>query len=302
MTEGTYPSPDVDAWGTGTELAPSEAGGLESAQLIVGALETLRLELAGIRAAAEAQQAASEAMRQLSEQLIEEAGEQDETPSPPLDPLPEPDFHPFQELPAGTIARDLPDGGRLFLLPDGLILRVGADRRIVAIDADGQSGAVEPGPGGVVTVAPGRAFTLDPTFLRLTHEAAGISGLPIDVEPVLSAPGRVSVQLPDGIRLEAHQKSRLLTIVNPTGTINIIGGTRIEAIGERVETHLIADALRSFAFAESGHAGVVEADGAIQIGLGNGLDLIVNFPVGEGADDTPPPDIPFCVSCGNKHS
>lgn len=32
---------------------------------------------------------------------------------------PEPDFYPFVELPAGTEPRDLPDGNRLFTLPDG---------------------------------------------------------------------------------------------------------------------------------------------------------------------------------------
>lgn len=93
MTDASYPSSQVDAWGTGTEYAAMEAGGLEAAQLLVSALETIRQELAGIRSAAE-EQAGAEAMRQLSEQLIEEAREQDETPSPPLDPLPAPDFHP----------------------------------------------------------------------------------------------------------------------------------------------------------------------------------------------------------------
>ena len=209
-----------------------------------------------------------------------------------------PDFHPFLDLPAGTSIRELPDGGRLFLLPDGLILRVGADKQIVAIGEDGQSMAVEPGPGGRVIIAPGREAFLESGFLRLTHEAAGISGLPIDALPVQSAPDRVSVLLPGGIRLEAHQTLRLLTVVNPTGTINVIGAARVEAIGEPVETHLMPGSLRQFAFAESGHAGVVESDGTIHLGLGNGLDLTITFPAAQETPEPPSPGNSFCDSCG----
>ena len=89
-----------------------------------------------------------------------------------------PDFDPFVTMPAGTVVRDLPDGGRLFTLADGVMVRVGPDGRLTAIGMDGSVALLEPARGGVVTLPDGRELTLKPEAVRMTHEAAGIEGLP----------------------------------------------------------------------------------------------------------------------------
>lgn len=301
MSEPTYPSPDVDAWGTGYEYAPSESSNLEGAQLIVDVLELIRGELSGIRQAAESQRADMEAIRELTEQLIEEAQEQDDEPPVPIEPIPEPDYYPFADMPAGTAVRDLPSGGRLFLLPDGLILRTGARREVVAVGADGELIDVELGPGGVITVTPGMELQLASDFLQLTHEAAGIAGLPIDVQPIFTAFGRVCVNLPCGTRLDIHQNARVMTLVNRSGTIGIIAAGGVEAIGEEVETRLITNGPRTFAFLESGHRGVIDADGTIRIALASGLDLIIMFPAVGDESNPPTPESSICSTCGIRH-
>jgi hypothetical protein len=294
MTSQTYPSPDADAWGTGIEYAASGDGGLTNSDQIVSVLEGIRQELASMRAD-------SAAMRQMSEQLIEEAQQQDEQPPAPIEPGPEPDFYPFSELPAGTTVRDLPSGGKLFILPDGLILRTGCESDIVVIDERGDVLPVQMAAGGMVTIAPGRTLQLASGFLRLTHEAAGIAGLPLGVEPVQSAPGRVSVTLPGGTRLDVHQGEQLVTIINPSGSLGIVGARRIEAIGEAVQARTFTAGMKGFSFGESGHGGVVEADGTIRLCLSSGEDLTITFP-GEDSGEDPPPTGGVCPTCGIAHS
>jgi hypothetical protein len=295
MTSPTYPSPDADAWGVGVELSASGEGGLGNSDQIVAALEAIRQELAGMRAD-------SAAMRQLSEELIEEARQEDEQPPAPVEPGPAPDFYPFAELPAGTTVRDLPSGGKLFILTDGLILRTGCENTIVAVDENGEAIPAVPGAGGVVTISPGRTLQLAPDFLRLTHEAAGIAGLPVGVEPVQSATSRVSVELPGGTKLGVHRDTRLVAIINPSGTINIVGASRIEGIGEPVQARTLVAGLKTFAFAESGHSGVVEMDGTIRLCLASGEDLTITFPVHDSGEYPPPTGGAVCPTCGIAHS
>ena len=303
MPTQTYPSPEANAWGTGIEYAPAghiDMGG--NPELPVGSLEAIRQELSGIRIGIEGMREDSAAVRQMSAELIEEARQQDEQPPTPVEPPPAPDFYPFNELPTGTVIRDLPDGGKLFILPDGLILRTGCENALVVIDGDGVPVSVQPGPGGVATIAPGRQLQLAASFLRLTHEAAGIAGLPVGVEPVQSAPGRVSAQLPCGTRLDVHQDARLITVIMPSGTIAVIGTGRIEGIGEQAQVRTLAGGLRSFTFSESGQAGVVEADGTIQLCLASGEDLTISFPAPSPPDDPPPVIAAVCPTCGITHS
>ena len=299
----TYPSPEADAWGTGIEYAPGgeivSGGGMEIPE---GSLEAVVQELSGIRSGIEGMREDSAALRQMSADLIEDARQQDEQPPAPIEPTPAPDFYPFTELPSGTIIRDLPDGGKLFIMPDGLVLRTGCENTLVVIDADGVPTPVQAGPGGVVTIAPGRQLQLAPSFLRLTHEAAGIAGLPVDIMPVQSAPDRVSVQLPGGTRLDVHRDTMLLAIINTSGAIGVIGTGRIEGIGEPVQVRMLAGGLRSFTFAQSGHAGVVEVDGTIQLCLASGEDLTITFPEQSIPDDPPPTGSAVCPTCGIKHS
>ena len=304
MTAQSYPSPEANAWGTGIEYAPSGELGMGGggSELPTGSLDEIRQELSGIRVGIEGMREDSAAVRQMSADLIEEARQQDEQPPAPIEPPPAPDFYPFAELPMGTIIRDLPDGGKLFIMPDGLVLRTGCENTLVVIDADGVPTPVQVGPGGVVTIAPGRQLQLAPSFLRLTHEAAGIAGLPVDILPVQSAPGRVSVQLPGGTRLDVHRDTMLLAIINTSGAIGVVGTGRIEGIGEPVQVRMLAGGLRSFTFSESGHAGVVEADGTIRLCLASGEDLTISFPAPDPGEDPPPAGGAVCPTCGIKHS
>lgn len=298
-----YPTQEANAWGTGIEYAPSgEIVNGGDTQLPAGSLESIRQELAGIRVGIEGMREDSAAVRQMSEELIEEAQQQDEQPPAPIDLPLAPDAYPFSELPAGTIIRDLPDGGKLFILPDGMILRTGCENALVVIDADGVPVPVQPGPGGMVTIAPGRQLHLVAGFLRLTHEAAGIAGLPLDIVLFQSAPDRVSVELPCGTRIDVHREIGLITVINISRSLGIVGASRIEGIGEQVKSRMLAGGLQSFTFEHSGHAGVVEADGTIQLCLASGEDLTISFPMAGAGENPPPSGGAVCPTCGIKHS
>ena len=199
---------------------------------------------------------------------------------------PEPDFYPFVELPAGTEPRGLPDGNRLFTLPDGMILRTTDDQRICVIDA-GEQQVITPGPGTVIEVAPGRLYTLVESYLRSTQEAAGISGLPAGIEPTAMGAERFAVVLPEGIRLDVDHQERFITLINPSGPIDIIGIGRIEGIGETIAVRLLSGGAKGFQCGQSGHGGLIKADGTIHLGLKSGLDLVVRFQ-GEAVDDGAP--------------
>lgn len=249
-------------------------------------LSGIREELSGIRTLLEASHAASEAMRGQAQAYLEaqQARTQEYLEQVQLEP--EPDFYPFVELPVGTEPRDLPDGNRLFTLPDGMILRTTDDQRICVIDA-GEQQVITPGPGTVIEVAPGRLYTLVESYLRSTQEAAGISGLPAGIEPTAMGAERFAVVLPEGIRLDVDHQERFITLINPSGPIDIIGIGRIEGIGETIAVRLLSGGAKGFQCGQSGHGGLIKADGTIHLGLKSGLDLVVRFQ-GEAVDDGAP--------------
>lgn len=202
-----------------------------------------------------------------------------------------PDFFPFIFMPAGTTVRDLPEGGRLFTLTDGVLVRSNSDNSIVSIGLDGQSVVLEQARGGIVTLPDGRELTLHPSALTATHEAAGIEGLPIDIDPVLVAEGRYRIDLPGGLRLDVNQNAHFVTVCNPDGTIDILGKNRTEGVGEKVTVRLIEGGAKGFTCSESGHGGLIDSDGTIHLSLMGGQDLIIRFPdssnlAGDGADDS----------------
>jgi len=198
------------------------------------------------------------------------------------------DAHPFQSVPVGTTIRDLPDGGRLFSFSDGAFLRVLPDGAMVSVGEDGAAAPVAPSRAGRVTLPGGVELDLVGDAIAVTHESCGIEGLPHDVEPTRAADGRYTVALPDGTRLDVLRAERLLVISNPTGTVNIIGIGRIEGSGEEVQARSISGGSKSFRAMETGHAGMIEADGTIHVSLASGLDLVVRLPQdsgdGSGAD------------------
>ena len=246
-------------------------------------LSGIREELSGIRTLLEASHAASEAMRGQAQAYLEAQQGRTQEYLEQVQIEPEPDFYPFVELPVGTEPRDLPDGNRLFTLPDGMILRTTDDQRICVIDG-GEQQVITPGPGTTIEVAPGRLYILVESYLSTTQEAAGISGLPAGTVPTAMGAERFAVDLPEGIRLDVDHRERFITLINPAGPVDIIGIGRIEGIGETIAVRLLSGGAKGFQCGQSGHGGLIEADGTIHLGLKNGLDLVVRFQ-GEAIDD-----------------
>ncbi len=246
-------------------------------------LRALCDHLSGIRTLLEASHAASEAMRGQAQAYLEAQQARTQEYLDQVQIEPEPDFYPFVELPVGTEPRDLPDGNRLFTLPDGMILRTTDDQRICVIDG-GEQQVVTPGPGTTIEVAPGRLYILVESYLSTTQEAAGISGLPAGTVPTAMGAERFAAVLPEGIRLDVDHRERFITLINPAGPIDIIGIGRIEGIGETIAVRLLSGGAKGFQCGQSGHGGLIEADGTIHLGLKNGLDLVVRFQ-GEAIDD-----------------
>jgi hypothetical protein len=223
------------------------------------AAEQIRLEA---RAALEAQKTTREAAA---------TAQGGNTSAPGLDPFP------FISVPAGTTVRDLPSGDRLFALADGTFVRANADGEVVVIDDSGEPESVAPARGGVVHLPDGRELEFDPELLQVTHEAAGISGLPASVEPILVAEGHYSLTLPDGTRIEISHPDRLAVVITRIGTLVVLGA-RLEALGEKLESRPGPGGLRSFSSSESRVQGIVTADGTIHLTTPGGEDLVIRFP------------------------
>lgn len=235
-------------------------------------------ELEGIRAILLAGHEVSEAMRAQAQAVLEAHQQSAQEYIQQVDQPESPDFFPFIAMPAGTTVRDLPDGGRLFTLADGVLVRANADNSIVCIGQDASVVVLEPARGGIVMLPDGRELTLHPSVLTATHEAAGIDGLPADIDPVLVAEGRYRLDLPDGYRLDVNHQARFATVCNPIGTVDILGGGRIEGVGEKIKVRLLAGGAKGFTCEESGHGGLIETVGTIHLSLKSGQDLVIRFP------------------------
>jgi len=259
-------------------------------------LQQIRDGLAEIKGILQQSHDASEALRAEAQTVLEAHVESAQQYMQAVDqPMP-PDFDPFVTMPAGTVVRDLPDGGRLFTLADGVMVRVGPDGRLTAIGMDGSVALLEPARGGVVTLPDGRELTLKPEAVRMTHEAAGIEGLPLDIDPNQTAQGRYRIELPGGYRLDVFQSERTAMIGNPAGTSVVLGISRIEGVGEDIEVRLVPGGAKGFTAMESGHKGVIEADGTIHVAMANGLDLVIHFPDDDGSNGDPGSDsVPGCI-------
>ena len=259
-------------------------------------LRQIRDGLAEIKGILQQSHDASEALRAEAQTVLEAHAESAQQYMQVVDqPMP-PDFDPFVAMPAGTALRDLPDGGRIFTLADGVMVRVGPDGRLTAIGMDGSVTPLEPARGGVVTLPDGRELMLKPEAVRVTNEAAGIEGLPLDIDPIQTAQGRCRVELSGGYRLDVFQSERTAMIGNPAGTSVVLGISRIEGVGEDVEVRLVPGGAKGFTAMESGHKGVIEADGTIHVAMANGLDLVIHFPDDDGSNGNPGSgDPPACI-------
>ena len=259
-------------------------------------LQQIRDGLAEIKGILQQSHDASEALRAEAQTVLEAHAESAQQYMQVVDqPMP-PDFDPFVAMPAGTAVRDLPDGGRIFTLTDGVMVRVGPDGRLTAIGMDGSVTPLEPARGGVVTLPDGRELMLKPEAVRVTHEAAGIEGLPLDIDPTQTAQGRCRVELPGGYRLDVFQSERTAMIGNPAGTSVVLGISRIEGVGEDIEVRLVPGGAKGFTAMESGHKGVIEADGTIHVAMASGLDLVIHFPDDDDSNGDPGSgDPPACI-------
>jgi len=256
----------------------------------------IRDSLAEIKGILQQSHDASEALRAEAQTVLEAHAESAQQYMQAVDqPMP-PNFDPFVTMPAGTVVRDLPGGGRLFTLADGVMVRVGPDGRLTAIGMDSSVALLEPARGCVVTLPDGRELTLKPEAVRMTHEAAGIEGLPLDIDPNQTAQGRYRIELPGGYRLDVFQSERTAMIGNPAGTSVVLGISRIEGVGEDIEVRLVPGGAKGFTAMESGHKGVIEADGTIHVAMTNGLDLVIHFPDDDGSNGDPGSDsVPGCI-------
>lgn len=252
-------------------------------------LEQMAEDLHEIRVLMEQSWAASEQMRLEAQRILDaHAQSAQEYIKHVEEPTPV-DYHPFESMPVGTSVRDLPDGGRLFAFSDGAFLRVFPDGQMSVIDDGGAPVSVGSPVGGKVTLPDGRELSLVSDAFKVTHEAAGIEGLPDGVEPVLAALGRYTVTLPDGTRIDIYQSEKAIAVANPSGTIDVLGLSRIYGIGEEVQARNISGGAKSFRALETGHAGMIEADGTIHLTLSGGLDLVFRFPESTpgSSDDDP---------------
>ncbi len=243
---------------------------------------------------------ASEALRAEAQTVLEAHAESAQQYMQNVDQPQPPDCHPFLAVPVGTSVRELPDGGRLFTLADGVMVRVSPAGVLTAIGTDGAATEIEPAQGGIVTLPDGRELTLKPEAVRVTHEAAGIEGLPLDIDPVQTSEDRYRVELPDGYRLDVSYGDRTALIGNPVGTVDVLNITRIEGIGEKVTVRLVPGGAKGFTARESAHNGIIESDGTIHLSMANGLDLVIRFPDGidaDGDDDQDDQSTIICEEC-----
>jgi hypothetical protein len=257
-------------------------------------LDAIRSELAQMRVILQAGHTAGEAIRQEAQGVLQAHAQAAQNYMKQRPSAPPPNYAPFESLPAGTSVRELPDGGRLFGLPTGDQIRIAPNGSMVFIGLSGHICPVAPARGRQVTLPGGLVLTLRAGAVRVPHEAAGIAGLPDEVEPERVAEARYSVALPGGIRLDVNHAERSATLINPVGTVVCLSPERIEGIGETVEVTFIAGGSKSFAAQESGHRGVVESEGTIHLALSNGLDLVVRFP----KNDVPETDSGSSDVCG----
>ena len=263
-------------------------------------LSQIHDRLAEIKTLHEQSHLASEAIRAEAQAVLEAHAGSTQDYLQKIDE-PEPtDFHPFLSAPEGTSVRDLPDGGRLFTLVDAAMVRVSADGGLIFIGEDGIAVGLEPARGGIVRLPDGRELTVKPEAGRATHEAAGIEGLPLDIDPVQVAEGRYRVELPGGFRLDVFHRERSVVVGNPDGTTDIIGLARIEGIGEEVRVRLVPGGAKGFEATISGHRGIVEADGTIHLATANGLDLVIRFPDEEELERDTGPDDPVTTLCEER--
>ncbi len=237
-------------------------------------LQAIGTTLVAMENTFEASHQASEAIRTQAEAAIAANQQQVATylqnVNPPPEEPPPVDPYPFESLPEGATASDLPDGGRLFGLTNGDMIRVSADGTIAFIGADGEAQPLTPALGREIALPNGASLRLDPAAVRVTHETAMVTGLPVEVEPEQVGEGRFLAPIAEGAVLTVNHQDRTATIFHLAGTTVLLSYPRIEAFGEKVEVGILPGGIKNFATEESGLRGLVELDGTIRLATANG--------------------------------
>lgn len=218
---------------------------------------------------------ASEALRSEAQAVLDAQLESVQQYMQNVENPPPPDFYPFVSLPEGSQVKDLPDGNRLFTLSDGMILKTNDDHTISVI-VDGEPHVVTPGPGTSVELSPGRIYELVSEWIETTIEQAGIEGLPISTQVEQLAEHRFSIDLAP-YRLLLDQQLKTLSVINPSGSIDILGVARTEGVGETIKARILADGAKGFSCVDSGHGGLIEGNGTIHLSMKNGTSLVIRF-------------------------
>ena len=224
----------------------------------------------------EASHNASEALKQQAQEALEAHIQSTQDYMDQVTTEPPPDFYPFVSLPEGSQVKDLPDGNRLFTLSDGMILKTNDDHTISVI-VDGEPHVITPGPATSAEVSPGRIYELVPEWIETTVEQAGIEGLPLSAQVDQLTDHRFRIELAP-YRLLLDQQLKTLSVINPSGSIDILGIARIEGVGETITVRILADGAKGFSCEESGHGGLIESGGTIHFSMKNGTSLVVRFP------------------------
>jgi hypothetical protein len=188
--------------------------------------------------------------------------------------LDQPDFFPFVSMPGGTEVRDLPSGGRLFSLSDGTFVVSQSEGVFQYLGSDGTCETPVREAGFLIT-QDGRRFELEMRQGSMNEES-GIEGLPNDSYIEEVSHGRFNVNLSNGQRLIVSHPDALAILVNPNGSLFIIGPGRLEGIGEKLETHLAPGGTRGF-YTKWGLRGSIDPSGATYLSLPNGTDLVIRF-------------------------
>ncbi len=86
---------------------------------------------------------------------------------------------------------------------------------------------------------------------------------------------RFSIELAP-YRLLLDQQLKTLSVINTSGSIDILGIARIEGVGETITVRILADGAK-VSPVESGHGGLIESGGTIHLSMKTASVLLSAF-------------------------
>lgn len=258
----------------------------EDTQAIVDAMTAQTAKLGEIVSLLQTQATQGAGVVAEVEQYLAEQRAAIENEPEPIDESVDTDFYPFARVPEGTKKSELADGSRLFTLADGTVIRALDDgMHFTVISPEGGLYDLEASR-GLLELPDGREFELDADAQKVSWVEAGIEGLPGDVAPTKVDDGRYQAVLPLGYTINVLHDLQQVVIVNPIGTVNIIGLDEMRGVGENVVARAVAGNAKGFSTEKSGHFGVVESSGIVHLTLCTGREIVVRFTTDSTVPDT----------------